>query len=233
MPKKLLFVDDNDGFRDLIKSILIKNKFAVVTAKDGSDGFLLAKETKPDLILLDANMPGLDGHTLCRIIKKDQETSRIPVIILTGLQMTENDVVSGLESGADDYILKPCPLKVLIARINAVLRRYDSSLSNINILHQHNIDIDPEAREVRVNGILVCLTRKEFDLLILLVERMGRVLNSGFILETIWGYDLADHNDPHTIETHISRLRKKLGPQAAKWITNVQGLGYKFEKDQC
>ncbi|OGS01473.1 MAG: hypothetical protein A3G41_09130 [Elusimicrobia bacterium RIFCSPLOWO2_12_FULL_59_9] len=230
MPKKILLIDDSQSLREAIKKYLIQNGFSVVAAADGSDGLMLAKESAPDLVVSDAEMPGLDGHTLCRILKKDQTTRHLPVIIISGALIEEGDVVAGLDGGADDYVLKPFPMKVLLARIRAVLRRYEKSDPIADKLRSRGIELDPEAREVKVNGKTVALSRKEFDLLALLVEKAGRVLRAGFILETVWGYDLADYNDPHTVETHISRLRKKLGPKAAEYIVNVPGLGYKFEK---
>lgn len=225
MGRKILVLDDSRELREAVKKYLSQNGFSVVAAADGSDGRLLAQEATPDLVLADADMPGLDGHTLCRVLKKDPRTKDIPVVIMSGTMMEEKDIVAGLEGGADDYILKPFPMKVLLARIRAVLRRFETAPAAAKKLKARGIELDPAAREVTVSGEAVALTRKEFDLLALFIEKAGRVLAPAFLLETVWGYDLADYNDPHTVETHISRLRKKIGAQR---IENVPGCGYKF-----
>jgi DNA-binding response OmpR family regulator len=223
--KRILVIDDSPELLESVRSHLAQSGFSVAVGRDGSEGRLLATEAPPDLVLADADMPGLDGHTLCRVLKKDPKTKAIPVIIMSGTMMEEKDIVAGLEGGADDYILKPFPMKVLLARIRAVLRRFEPSPETARKLKARGIVIDPAAREVTVEGQAVALTRKEFDLLALLMEKAGRVLTPGFLLEAVWGYDLADYNDPHTVESHVSRLRKKIG---AGRIENVPGCGYKF-----
>lgn len=225
MPKKLLVVDDTKELLQMVKKYLSQNGFSVVTAENGSDGRLLAQEALPDLVLVDADMPDLDGHTLCRIIKKSEALRHIPVIIMSGSMIEERHIVEGLEGGADDYMIKPFTMKVLLARIRAVLRRFSSTPAMERKLKSRGIELDPAAREARVKGKVVPLTRKEFDLLALLIERAGKVVRPGFLLETVWGYDLTVYNDTHTVATHVSRLRKKIG---AAHIENVPGHGYKF-----
>ena len=225
MAERVLVIDDTREMVESIKTYLSSHGFAVLTALNGSDGRLLALESLPDLVLTDADMPDLDGHALCRLLKQDPRTSRMPVLIMSGTMMDEGHIVAGLEGGADDYILKPFPMKVLLARIHAVLRRFAQGPELKQTLEREGIELDPAAREVRVQGVAVALTRKEFDLLALLIEKAGRVLTPAFLLEAVWGYDLADYNDPQTVTTHIHRLRKKIG---AKYITNVTGHGYKF-----
>ena len=225
MGKRILVLDDSADLLEAVKKFLSQNGFSIVTGKDGSEGRLLAQESAPDLVLADADMPGLDGHTLCRVLKKDPKTKAIPVIIMSGTMMEEKDIVAGLEGGADDYIIKPFPMKVLLARIHAVLRRFEASPAAARKLKARGLSIDPAAREVKVDGQAVALTRKEFDLLATLLSKAGRVLSIPYLLETVWGYDPADYNDPHTVESHISRLRKKIG---AERIENVSGCGYKF-----
>jgi DNA-binding response OmpR family regulator len=149
---------------------------------------------------------------------------------MSGEMIEEKDIVAGLDGGADDYIIKPFTMKVLLSRIRAVLRRFDRFPEAEKSLKARGIALDPASREVRVAGRKVALTRKEFDLLALFIDKVGRVLTSAYLLETIWGYDLADYNDPHTVETHISRLRSKLGKEAACFLVNVHGMGYKLEK---
>lgn len=230
MPPKILVIDDFEPFRKRVEKNLRADGFAVVCAADGSEGRMLAKELQPDLVLTDAVMPGIDGHTLCRVLKQDPATRHIPVVIMSGEMIEERDVVAGLDGGADDYIAKPFSTKVLLARLRAVLRRFEGGPRREESLKKYGIDLDPAAREVRVEGNRVSLTRKEFDLLALFLSKPGRVLKAGFLLEAIWGYDLADYNDPHTVESHISSLRRKLGERAAQRIVTVRGLGYKLEE---
>jgi DNA-binding response OmpR family regulator len=230
MPKKILIVDDNESLRAAIRRVLAQEGLAPIEAPDGADGLLLAQEGMPDLILTDAEMPGMGGHALCRAVKKSAALRQIPVIIMSGELVDEKDIVAGLDGGADDYVIKPFTMKLLVSRVRAVLRRFEQSPTVEKNLKARGIELDPAAREVLVKGENISLTRKEFDLLSVFLEKAGRVLTSSYLLETIWGYDLADYNDPHTVETHVSRLRSKLGRDAGRGIVNVRGLGYKLEK---
>jgi DNA-binding response OmpR family regulator len=231
MPSKILVVDDDAAIRKVVQRHLIQTGFAVVATDNGSEALLLFRESKPDLILCDAEMPGLDGHALCRMLKKEAANRSIPVIIMSGTRISEKEVLSGFEGGADDYITKPFSLAVLSARLQAVLRRYQASAGMEVKLKKRGIELDPSGRTVKVAGKPVSLTRKEFDLLATLLEKSGRVLSVNYLLETVWGYDPADYNDPGTVEVHISHLRKKLGPKAAKHIVNMTGHGYKFDEE--
>lgn len=228
--KTILLIDDSDALRRAVSTALKRESFLVVEGSDGGEGLILAQEAKPDLVLTDADMPTLGGHALCRSLKRAKATRHLPVIIMSGELMEDADVVLGLESGADDYILKPFPMTVLFARIRAVLRRYDMAPEAKAELKAGGLELDPAGREVRVGGKPVALTRKEFDLLLYLIERAGQVVPPGRILETVWGYDLALYNDPHTVEVHVSRLRKKLGTSVAKRIVSYRNVGYKFER---
>ena len=230
MTYKVLVVDDDDVVRKVVKKYLTSNGFSVVITDNGSEGLLLVREAKPDLILVDAQMPGLDGHSVCRVIKKEATTHHIPVIIMSGAKIEDSDVLAGFEGGADDYVVKPFSMPILTARIQAVLRRYATSPKMENKLRQHGLELDPAGRTVKIRGKTVPLTRKEFDLLATLIGKAGRVLSVPYLLETVWGYDPADYNDPLTVEVHISHLRKKLGPKLAKHVINVLGHGYKFEE---
>jgi DNA-binding response OmpR family regulator len=226
---KILIIDDDSALRKLVSRYLTENGMSVVHTDDGSEGLLLARDSKPDLILVDGIMPGMDGVTFIRVLRKEPFAVGIAVIMMTGALTEEKDMVRGLEIGADDYVLKPFGLSVLLARVRAVLRRYSAAADSGSKLQKHGLELDPAGRTVKVKGREVPMTRKEFDLLAVLAEKAGRVLTVPFLLETVWGYDPADYNDPGTVEVHISHLRKKLGPALAKRLVNVHGRGYKFD----
>lgn len=230
LARKILVVDDDKSIIGLVRKYLTSVGFSVVVTDSGSEGLMLVRESRPDLILVDSNMPGLDGHAVCRILKKEAATQSIPVMIMSGALISDTDVLSGFSGGADDYVVKPFSLPVLAARIEAVLRRYklDSPKAEAK-LRKAGIELDPAGRTVKLAGKAVSLTRKEFDLLAALLEKSGRALSVPYLLETVWGYDPADYNDPGTVEVHISHLRTKLGPRMAKRIINLTGHGYKFE----
>jgi DNA-binding response OmpR family regulator len=229
MPSKILVVDDDRDILKMVKQYLTANGMAVVMTDNGSEALLLIKDSRPDVILCDSQMPGLDGEALCRAVKREARTASIPVVLMSGERMGDKDVISGLEQGADDYILKPFSLSVLLARLRAVLRRYETASSAGEALSNSGIEIDAEGRTVKVGGKPVALTGKEFDLLAILVSKNGRLLSVTYLLETVWGYDPANYNDPGTVEVHVSHLRKKLGPRYARHIVNVPGHGYKFD----
>jgi DNA-binding response OmpR family regulator len=229
VPRKILVVDDDKAILALVRKYLASIGYSVVATDNGSEGLMLVRESRPDLILLDSDMPGLDGHAVCRVLKKEAATQAIPVVIMSGARVSYPDVVSGLSSGADDYVMKPFSLPVLAARLEAVLRRYKTSGATAATLKKAGISLDPAGRVVKLAGKAVSLTRKEFDLLAALLEKSGKVLSVPYLLETVWGYDPADYNDPGTVEVHVSHLRKKLGPKAGKLLVNVVGHGYKFD----
>lgn len=226
---KILVIDDDAALRKLIHRYLTENGMSVVHTDDGSEGLLLARESKPDLVLVDGMMPGMDGVTFIRVLRKEPFAAGIAVILMTGQMTEEKDMVRGLETGADDYVLKPFGLSVLLARVRAVLRRYSASEDAGSKLKKHGLELDAAGRTVKVRGKEIPMTRKEFDLLAVLAEKAGRVLSVPFLLETVWGYDPADYNDPGTVEVHVSHLRKKLGPALGKRLVNVHGRGYKFD----
>jgi DNA-binding response OmpR family regulator len=229
MTKKILVVDDDASIRNLLVRFLQKEHFSAVPAENGLEALQLIKETQPDVVISDAEMPGLDGHGLCRVLRQETSVHSIPLILMSGRRIQESNILAGFEGGADDYILKPFSLPVLLARVQAVLRRYDIAAKSKPILKKAGIELDPEGRTVKVNGERITLTRKEFDLLAQLVNKTGRVLSVSYLLETVWGYDPSDYNDPGTVETHISHLRKKLGPKVGAQIVNLTGHGYKFD----
>ncbi|MBI4055574.1 MAG: response regulator transcription factor [Elusimicrobia bacterium] len=228
MPTKILIVDDDRAILKTLKRYLEDRSLTAITTDNGSEALLLAKESKPDLILTDAEMPGLEGYALCRVLRKQQTTQTIPIVIMSGKMIQEKDVLAGFDGGADDYITKPFSYPVLLARIHAVLKRYQTADRMSEKLKRQGLELDPASRTVTIRKKPVSLTRKEFDLLATLLSKPGRVLGTSYLLETVWGYDPADYNDPGTVEVHISHLRKKLGPKFGKQIVAVTGHGYKL-----
>ena len=228
MPAKILVVDDDAAVREVVRKYMSANGLSVVHTDNGSEALLLVRESRPDVILVDVEMPGLDGNALCRMVKTEGPTRGIPVIIMSGSRIEEKDLLAGFAGGADDYVTKPFSLPVLLARVQAVLRRYEAGTKNEAKLKKAGIELDPAGRTVKINGKSAPLTRKEFDLLATLISKPGRTLSVTYLLETVWGYDPADYNDPGTVEVHVSHLRKKLGAGVAKHIVTVAGCGYKF-----
>lgn len=226
--KKILLVEDDRKMLDVMRRYLENHGFSVVFTDNGSEALMLARDSKPDLIVADVGLPGLDGLELCKAVKSSDRS--VPVILISGGKTEDADIVSGYDKGADDYLPKPFSFTVLAAKINAVLRRYGagSGIAGRKIREQ-GIELDPAVRTVKLGGKPVGLTRKEFDLLTLMLEKKGRILGVPYMLETVWGYDMATYDNPHTVETHVSSLRKKLGPKFASRLVSVTGHGYKFE----
>ena len=228
--KNILVVEDDLDIRELISFNLQNEGHQVFEAKDGEAGIDKAREKLPDLILLDLMLPGIQGLDVCRIIKSDQETKETPIIMVTALGQ-EEDIVKGLETGADDYITKPFSIKVLIARVNAVLKRSievgEDKSKDILI---NGINIKTRSREVRVNENLINdLTFSEFQILYLLAGHPGWVFTRYQIIDKIRGdnYPVTDRS----VDFQIVGLRKKLG-DAGKLIKTVRGVGYRFTPDE-
>jgi DNA-binding response OmpR family regulator len=226
---KILVVDDDPDNRKLFKWLLEREGYSVLIAKDAADGLLSAVDSKPDLVLTDVAMPGTDGFAFTRQLKADRRTREIPVILMSGHHKSDEDQVEGIDRGGDDYLLRPFSHRLLSAKVKAVLRRYAAPAELEKALKASGLSLDVQARTVAVNDKQVPLTRKEFDLLTTFLRKKGRVLSVPYLLETVWGYDPAQYNDPHTLQVHLSSLRRKLGAKLAKRIVSVPGLGYRFE----
>ena len=228
--KNILVVEDDLDIRELISFNLANEGHQVFEANEGEVGIDKARNNNPDLILLDLMLPGIQGLDVCRIIKSDQETKEIPIIMVTALGQ-EEDIVKGLETGADDYITKPFSIKVLIARVNAVLKRSnevgEDKSKDILI---NGINIKTRSREVWVNKNLINdLTFSEFQILYLLAGHPGWVFTRYQIIDKIRGdnYPVTDRS----VDFQIVGLRKKLG-DAGKLIKTVRGVGYRFTPDE-
>jgi OmpR family response regulator RpaB len=207
--------------------------YSVVTAADGEEALLVYRKEMPNLIVLDVMMPKLDGYGVCQEIRKESE---IPIIMLTALSDV-TDKITGLELGADDYIVKPFSPKELEARVKSILRRVDrlpmSQLStNLGILSIGNIKIDSNRRQVYKHNEKIRLTGMEFSLLELLISKSGEPFSRSSILQEVWGYTPERHVDTRVVDVHISRLRSKLeeDPSNPDLILTARGIGYLFQK---
>lgn len=220
---KILVVDDESRMRKLIGDFLLTNNFEVLEAADGEEALKIFFSTKGiSLVILDVMMPKLDGYETLKAIRKD---SKVPVVMLTA-KGEENDQVKGFVSGADDYVQKPFSPKILIARINAILRRNDTSDQNIEI---GGIRIDKTAHQVYVDDVAVDFSFKEFELIDYLIENRGVALTREKILNAVWNFDY--FGDARTVDTHIKKVRAKLGKRGDS-IKTLWGFGYKFEVDE-
>ena len=225
--KKILAVDDEEDILELLRFNLTKEGFAVVCAGSGEEALKLTRLEKPELILLDLLLPGIDGLEVARRLKNDATTKETPVIMVTA-KGEEADIVTGLEVGAEDYITKPFSRKVLIARVRAVLRRKAAApADDKQVLAVHDLLIHPGRREVLVKGKPVLLTFTEFGILNFLARRPGWVFTRSQIVDAVKGdeYFVTDR----AVDVQIVGLRKKLG-SAAKVIETVRGVGYRFKE---
>ncbi len=227
MKERALIADDDAELLAIMKRYLENHGFEAVLAADGAQALAAAAAARPDIIITDVDMPRMDGFTLCRKIKESKSLRQIPLIIMSGKKVSEADMVSGYTFGADDYVIKPFSYPLLLAKIKAVLRRSEGTKQS-PLLKKGPLELNLEGRTAKLNGKALKLTSKELDLLAALVSNPGRVLSLTGLLESVWGYNTADYNNPHTVEVHISNLRKKTG-SFSKRIIAVPGHGYKFE----
>lgn len=226
MEKKILVADDNEGIIRFLEPYLIKEGYQVITAADGNEATEKFLEHTPQIVILDIMMPYKDGLEACRDIRK---TSDVPIIMLTA-KSEDSDKIMALDTGADDYMVKPFSPGELTARIRAVLRRITTTENEKkNIIKYEPLQIDIGNYEVRINEINVNLTKKEIEVLWLLSNTPNKIFSRNEILDTVWGIDY--FGDPRTVDTHIKRLRAKLNLKGQySWdIKTVWSAGYKFE----
>ena len=225
--KQVFIVEDDQNIRELISYALNNNGYKARGFADAKGLYeALEKEGPPILFLLDIMLDGEDGYTILGTLKNRVETKEIPVIMLTA-KTSEYDKVRGLDMGADDYITKPFGVMELLSRVKAVLRRYGDSEERSVLVH-NEIEMDPQKRQTLVNGNVVQLTYKEFELLYYLMNNLDVVLSRDRIMNEIWGYEYA--GETRTVDVHIRSLRQKLG-DAGKYIKTVRNVGYKLSKD--
>ena len=222
---KILVVDDDEHIAELISLYLIREGYDTKEVYNGNDAVKAFEEYKPNLIMLDIMLPGLDGYGVCKEIRK---TSGVPIIMLTAKGDTI-DKVLGLELGADDYMVKPFEPKELTARVKAVLRRYDKTenTADENVLTYDNLEINLSNYTVKYYGEFLNFPPKEFELLYFLAKRPNQVFTRDQLLDKIWGYEYI--GDTKTVDVHIKRIREKFN-RKDKWsVKTVWGVGYKFE----
>ena len=227
MERKVVVVEDDINIAELLRLYLEKDGFAVTVSHDGAEGLRLAEELKPDLVMLDIMLPGMDGWQIC---KRLRQTSKVPIIMLTAKGETE-DKVQGLEMGADDYIVKPFEVKELLARIHAVLRRTgEDAPQQGKKLTFDKLVINLDSYELIVDGKKIDTPPKEMELLYHLAATPNRVYTRNQLLDEVWGFDY--FGDSRTVDVHIKRLREKLEGVSDQWsLKTVWGVGYKFMTD--
>jgi two-component system alkaline phosphatase synthesis response regulator PhoP len=228
---RILVVEDEQDVADLIRYNLTREGYDVRVTPSGADALRIAREARPELILLDVMVPQLNGWEVCRRLKQDAETRGVPIIMVTG-RAEEGDKVLGFELGADDYVTKPFSPRELVARIRAVIRRGKDGGGKgpKGYLKVGDLEIDRQRFEVRMKGKPVELTRKEFDLLASLAGTPGRVFGREELLDIVWGQD--GFVEPRTVDVHVARLRAKFvaGRLPAPAIQTVRGVGYRFRE---
>lgn len=218
---KILVVDDESRMRKLVKDFLTREGYTVLEAEDGIEAMDIFYEDKEiSLIILDVMMPKMDGWEVCREIR---QYSQVPIIMLTA-KSDEKDELLGFDLGVDEYISKPFSPKILVARVEAILRR--TNALEDDVMEAGGISLNRAAHEVRINGELVELSYKEFELLTYFMDNQGVALSRERILNNVWNYDY--FGDARTIDTHVKKLRSKLGDKG-EYIKTIWGMGYKFE----
>lgn len=223
MPKKILIVEDEANIRELLRLYLEREGYTVLEAENGVEGIKKWKSDKPDMLLLDVMMPVMDGWEVCREIRAESD---VPIIMLTAKGETA-DRVSGLEMGADDYIVKPLEMPEVIARVRSVFRRIapDDAPEKLSF---DNLVIDKQAYDLVIKGKRVDAPPKEIELLYFLASSPNRVFTRAQLLDEVWGFDY--FGDTRTVDVHVKRLREKLEGVSDKWeLKTVWGVGYKFE----
>ena len=224
MKTKILVVDDEPDVVELVDFNLKAAGYDVVTATDGEEALKKARAVLPSLIILDLMLPEVDGLEVCKILRRDPQTSGIPIIMLTA-KAAEIDRILGLELGADDYVTKPFSPRELVLRVKRLLRSEPAPEKKMDNILWKELALDVPRHQATVRGRPVDLTATEFKLLTVLAQRRGRVQSREQLLQDVWEYD--NLIDTRTVDTHMRRLREKLGP-ASKYLDTVRGVGYRF-----
>ncbi len=228
---KILVVEDEPDIRKLVHYNLTQDHYKVIEAENGDQALKLIQRDKPSLVILDLMMPGMSGLEVCRVLRGQDETAKLPILMLTA-KAGESDRVLGLELGADDYLAKPFSPRELVARVRAILRRANGAgqTETLPAYQKGGLKIDFATYEVSVRGRPIKLTLKEYELLKFLVQNPSRVLNRDQLLDRVWGGET--FVTPRTVDVHIRRLRKAIEKDDSnpKWILTLRGVGYKFDE---
>lgn len=223
MKRNLLIIEDDESIRKMLSMYFKGEGFNILEADNGEDAIKIFELEKIDMIFLDIMLPEIDGLRVCEYLR---ETSDVPIIMLTA-KSQEEDKIRGFEYGADEYVTKPFSLKVLAAKTHAIIKRVEGSVSkSASIFDEGGLFVNFINGEVRINENKIELTRKEIDLLMLLIQNRGTVLSKELILDKVWGFDY--DGDPRTVDTHIRRVRKKLDDKS-NFIKTMKGRGYIFD----
>lgn len=235
MPEKILLVDDERTFLETLEYNLRRQGYEIISSDNGNDALVKARTEKPDLIVLDIMLPGMDGFEVCRILRQEMHT---PILMLTARD-DEIDRVVGLEVGADDYLTKPFSMRELMARIKALFRRVrlireemaqpTADQSVTRVLKYDELVIDTNRREVKLKNRVISMKPREYELLVFLAHHHSQVVTREYILEKVWGWDF--FGDSRTVDVHVRWLREKIeqDPQHPSRIVTVRGAGYRFE----
>ena len=225
---KVLVVDDEKDITALVAYHLEREGFRVLQAHDGFQALDLVKRERPHLLILDLMLPQMSGLDVCRRLRKEPDTVRLPILMLTA-KAEESDKVLGLELGGDDYLTKPFGPRELVARVKALIRRSQDRQEE-EIVKAGALEVDLARYTVSIRRRTVELTAKEFDLLKALILAKGRALTREHLLDRVWGYDQASEIESRTVDVHVRRLREKLGSEAKRIVT-VKSVGYRFNQD--
>ncbi|MEW5702147.1 MAG: response regulator transcription factor [Candidatus Zixiibacteriota bacterium] len=226
-PRRILVVEDEKDIGDLVVHYLQREGFTAYRVGDGRTALARAEKEKPDLIILDLMLPGIDGLEITRRLRQAEGTMLIPIIMLTA-KAEESDKVIGLEMGADDYLTKPFSPRELLARVRSMLRRLERGEKAPSSYQYGPLQIDRARFELKVDGTPIALTAKEFGLLEAFLRARGRVLTREFLLNTVWGYDY--YGSTRTVDVHVRHLREKI-PLLAAAIVTVKNIGYKLRDE--
>jgi len=228
----ILVVEDEADIRDLVRYNLEQEGFAIVEAGDGEEALAAARKQRPHLMILDLMLPGMNGLEVCRVLRSEEKTEKLPVLMLTA-RATEVDKVLGLEIGGDDYVTKPFSPRELVARVKALLRRaYGPETERPHqVWERGRLRVDLDGYEARLDGTSVGLSLREFELLRFFVQNPERAFSRGDILDLVWGEDT--HVEPRTVDVHVRRLRQRIERDDAnpELILTVRGFGYKFKPE--
>lgn len=225
--KRILLVDDDPDILEFVEYNLVKEGFTVFTAPNGNEALKIAEKEKPQVVLLDVMMPGMDGMETCEALRQMKGLEEVMIAFLTA-RGEDYSQIAGFDAGADDYITKPIKPRLLVSRINALLRRQAGAApKSADLIEVANLVINREQYNVQVNGSEIVLPRKEFELLCLLAEKPGKVFNRDEIMDKVWGNEVIVGG--RTIDVHIRKLREKIGENNIK---TIKGVGYKFELNE-